>query len=637
LQRDNIQRVTLHGILTVRYSFVVLLSEKPAAAGHNRYHYMMTFGIRSISLTLLFLCTFFSVSVFAQADSSRRIGARGYSDTHFEELKNVNSGSDDAAPFISPDEGTLYFSSYRNGKEMIFRSKRASLSEWAAPEVFVELPGREKIGGLSIAADGKTCVFNCSDREDCLFNTTDIFEGQLENGELKNIHSLGKDINSEWWDAQPCISRDGQLLFFVSDRKHGIGKWDIYMCTRNSSGGWSAPVDLSFNKSGEKQISPFIASDNQTLYFAANYDGGQGEFDIYVTYRKGENEWSEPKNLGPAVNSKSDEAFFFIPPTEDAVYLSSTRSNGNLDLYRVIPNIIPPKPKFIAFRGQVLDAETGKPVRNEPDTKLEVSQNSEPITNTGSARNYSAMAPIGKMIRVSAGADGYVNGTIEVQTPSAFDSAGFSQDIKLVPAKVRIVGHVTNAFTGKSLAAEVILKEDGGSAKSAQTDASGSPFTFDAKVFSTYTISCNLKDYEPYESPVIIPQKREALITVTKEIRMTPAGIPPVMVNFDYNKWDLEPAEAKKMSDFIQRVKENPNVKLDISGHTDEHGTEEFNLALSSKRAKTVVDYLESQGVAKDQVAIVTGKGKSAPLVKETDEAARRKNRRVEIHIVGKE
>jgi outer membrane protein OmpA-like peptidoglycan-associated protein len=588
-------------------------------------------------LTPILFAAVFTFSAFGQTDSHERITARGYSDTHAEDLKNINSNSDEVSPFISSNDGTLYFTSFRKGKDVLFKSTRKSLTEWEEPQVFVELPGKEKISNISIAGDGKTCVFNCSDRQDCFFNTADIFGGDIENGELKNIHSLGKPVNSDFWDAQPSISKDGQLLFFSSDRKHNIGKFDIYMCTNTGGGNWSAPVDLSFNKSGHKQISPFISSDNQTLYFAADYDGGEGGFDIYVTYRKGENEWTEPKNLGPAVNTKSDEAFFAIPPTEDAVYVVSDRPGGvgALDIYRIIPNPVKPKPKFIGFRGQVLDAETGQAVRREPDATL--AAGSEQLANTGTARKYAAMAPIGKMIRVSAGADGYANGSIEVQTPSEFDSAGFSQDIKLAPAKVKITGHVTNAFTGKALEGTVVLNEVGGGQTSGKSSAGDGSYSLDAKVFSKYMISCDIKDYEPYESPIEIPLKREALITVLKEIRMTPSGIPPVMVNFDYDKSDLKSDQAPKLTHFIEQVKQNPNVRLEISGHTDEHGSEEYNKILSTKRAKNVVDYLLEHGVAQDQVAVVEGKGKSAPLVQETSEEARYKNRRVEVHIMGKQ
>lgn len=602
---------------------------------------MTTRRIRSISLTYLVFCIAAVTTVYGQRDtSSRRVIARGLADTHAENLKNLNSAADEATPIVSNDEGTLYFTSYRNnGKQVIYRSKRKSLTEWGDPEIFLEMPDKGNVSALSVAADGRTCVLQGCNLDDGIFKTCDIYQGSIEDGQLKNIHPLGKDINSEWWDGQPSISQDGQLLFFSSDRKHGHGGADIYMCVKNGSGAWGAPVNLNFNTSGD-EVSPHIAADNQTLYFADDdLPGGLGGFDIYVTYRKGENEWSEPKNLGPAVNSKYDEMFFSIPPSEDAVYVASDRPGGvgRFDLYRIVPNPIAPKPKFIAFHGQVLDGETGLPVRTDPDVSLDVPSASEKLSNTGSPRNYAAMAPIGKVLRVSGGANGYVNGSVEAQAPAAFDSAGFSQDLKLIPAKVKIEGHVTNVFTNKPLAVKINLEEDGGAKTTVQTDESTGAFSFDAKVFGKYKITAELKDYEAYESPIEIPLKREALIIVKKEVRLTPAGIPPVMVNFDYDKFDLKDKEAPKMSHFIQQVKENPNVRIEISGHTDEHGSDEYNLKLSQRRANTVVDYLLAQGVARDQVAIVTGKGKSAPLVKEDSEEARALNRRVEVRIMGKQ
>ncbi len=601
---------------------------------------MTTRRIRFIALTISVFIITYAASGYAQRDtSSGRVLARGLSDTHAENLRNLNSSADDATPIITGDEGTMYFTSYRNGgKQVIYRSKRKSLTEWGDPEIFLEMPGKGSVSAISVTADGRTCVLQGCNLDDGIFKSCDIYQAEIDGGELKNMRPLSKEINSEWWDGQPSISGDGQLLFFSSDRKHGHGGSDIYMCARSGSGEWGAPVDLSFNTGGD-EVSPHIASDNQTLYFAANdLPGGLGGYDIYVTYRKGENEWSQPKNLGPSVNTKSDEMFFSIPPSEDAVYLASNRPGGigGFDLYRIVPNAVAPKPKFLPFRGRVIDIETNQPVRTEPDTKLTVSSTNESLNNTGSQRNYGAMAPIGKMIRISAGANGYVNGSIESQAPPNFDSAGFSEDIKLVPAKVKITGHVTNVFTNKPLAVKVVL-DDGTTPVSVMTDDNTAAFSFDARPFSTYKISVDLKDYEPYESPVEIPLKREALITVQKEIRLTPSGIPPVMVNFDYNKFDLKEKEPQKMSHFIQQVKENPNVRIEIQGHTDEHGTDEYNLKLSERRANTVVDYLLAQGVARDQVAIVKGFGKSAPLVKGSTPEADAQNRRVEVRIMAKQ
>ncbi|MEP7235944.1 MAG: OmpA family protein, partial [Ignavibacteriota bacterium] len=208
--------------------------------------------------------------------------------------------------------------------------------------------------------------------------------------------------------------------------------------------------------------------------------------------------------------------------------------------------------------------------------------------------------------------------------------------IKLVPAKARIIGHVTNVFTNKPLASNIVL-EGGMSPVTVVTDAITGAFSFDADPFKKYKLSVNLKDYEPYETQIEIPLKREAMITVEKEVRLTTAGIPPVMVNFDYDKFDLKEKEPAKMLHFIAQVKENPNVRIEIQGHTDEHGSDEYNQKLSQRRANTVVDYLLSQGVAHDQVAIVKGLGKSELLVKGNTAEADAQNRRVEVRIMGKQ
>ena len=89
---------------------------------------MTTRQIRYIAITLAASGFVFAASVYAQGDSSRgRVLSRGLSDTHAENLKNLNSGADDATPIVTSDEGTLYFTSYRNnGKQVIYRSKRKS-------------------------------------------------------------------------------------------------------------------------------------------------------------------------------------------------------------------------------------------------------------------------------------------------------------------------------------------------------------------------------------------------------------------------------------------------------------------------------------------------------------------------------
>lgn len=581
----------------------------------------------------------------AQQDNSIRATERGFADTHIDNLTTLNSGADDVAPVVSSDENTLYFTSYKSGKALLYRSSRTSAG-WGAPELFVELPSKENISALSIASDGKTAVMQCCNRRDGMDKTCDIYQADISGNQLTNIRPLGGGVNSIWWDGQPSISDDGQMLFYSSDRKHGAGGIDIYICSKNPGGDWGAPTLMSFCTSAD-ELSPYIASDNQTLYFASNASGGEGGYDVYVTNRTGDNSWSQPKNLGPAVNSSANELSFSVPPHEDALYISSNRKGGagDMDIYRIAPNPAKPKPKTIAFRGQALDAETGQALRSEPQTTIEVAASGEKLSNTGSNRSYAAMAPIGQMVRVRAGADGYQDASVEAQAPIAYNEEGFSQDIKLTPAKAKIYGHVTNVFTKVALTASVTLEEldaNGKTVGSAKADvnpsSNGSAFEFDAKVFVKYRINADAgKDYNQYTSDFEIPLKREALIRFDKEIRMTPSAIDAVMVFFDLAKYDLKPDQLAKLPRFIQQVKENPYVKLEVLGHTDDQGSEKLNDVLSEQRAKAMQDYLMAQGVPHDQLSIVKGFGKSAPLVVGTSDDARAKNRRVEIRIVGKQ
>jgi len=577
------------------------------------------------------------------SDSAKSVFINGGANTHTDNVRELNSPYDDATPVIMPDEATMYFTSYRDGdKPAIFVAHRATSATWSTPEKYIELPGKESISSISFTADGSHAVVGCCNRSDGILGSCDLYEADVLDGKIQSLHPLGRPVNTEWWEGQPCLSQDGQMLFFASDRKHGHGGIDIYMSTKMPNGSWSEPIDLSFNTSGN-ELSPMIASDNQTLYFAADdLPGGMGGYDIYVTHRTGDNTWTTPKNLGPAVNTKSDEMFFAVPPAEDAIYLASNRpgGSGRFDIFRISPNPLKPVARIIALKGTVLDAETNLPIKSTPQVQISLSGASDPVENTGQGTDYAAIVPLGKLVKIKADAEGYVPGSIEVQSPNELNPTGFTQDIKLVPSHARIDGHVTNVFTHKPVQTRLTLDElaDDGTTKKTftlETPADGS-FTFNVNPSEKYHLSAQVENYEPYASDVAIPVSHEAMERVAKEIYLTPSDILPVMVLFDFNKNDLKKDESLKLQHFIDQVKENPNVRIEVNGHTDDVGTDEYNVKLSERRAVSVEDYLLSRGVPRDQLAVVKGFGKAQPIDPGTTDVARAKNRRVEVRIVGK-
>ncbi len=426
------------------------------------------------------------------------------------------------------------------------------------------------------------------------------------------------------------------MLFFASDRKGGHGGSDIYMCSKSVDGKWGAPVNLSFNTGGD-EMSPFIASDNQTLYFASDHlPGGMGGFDIYVTHRQGENEWTEPKNLGPAINSKSNDLFFYVPQNEDAVYFSSDRpgGEGGYDLYRVYVQPKPPQPKYVTLTGRILDAETNQPVTTAPEIAISFSNNGQALTNDATGPAYSVKVLAGSLVHVSAGAQNYVSNALEIQAPSTDAQPVITQDILLTPSHARIYGHVINSYDKAPLKATVVLEQLAGGAApvSVETDPATGAYTFNVNPLISYRISTKVPDYQPYEDKIDVPAAREKLISIQKEIRLTPEAVQGFMVFFDVNKYDIKPEDFAKFPDFIRKVKENPEVRFEINGHTDSTGSEKLNQTLSENRAKAVEDYLLNQGVPREQIAVVQGFGKSQPL--DPNNLAR--NRRVEVQIVGR-
>jgi outer membrane protein OmpA-like peptidoglycan-associated protein len=574
--------------------------------------------------------------------SANKVLRAGKDDVRLENLSDLNSPGDDATMFISAN-GSMYFTSSRSGRQILYVTKRLPpanandhAAHFGAPEVFLDLPGKQNISSLSIAGDGVTAVVGICNRPDGILESCDIYQGQIIEGKLENLTPLEKPINTEWWEGQPCISQDGQLLFFVSDRKGGHGGVDIYMCSKSVDGKWGAPANLSFNTGGN-ELSPFIARDNQTLYFAADHlPGGMGGYDIYVTHRNGENEWSEPKNLGSAINSKDNELFFYIPQGEDAVYFSSDRpgGEGGYDLYRLYVQPAPPKPKYVTLTGRILDAETNQPITTKPEIAITFSGNGQPLSNDATGPAYSVKVLAGSLVHVSAGAENYVSNSLEIQAPSTDAQPVITQDITLTPSHARIFGHVINSYNKAPLKATVVLEQLAGGVPpvSVQTDPATGAYTFNVNPLISYRISSKVPDYQPYEDKIDVPAAREKLISIQKEIRLTPEAVQGFMLFFDVNKYDIKPEELAKFPDFIRQVKENPEVRFEINGHTDSTGSEGLNQVLSENRAKAVADYLLAQGVPREQIAVVQGFGKSQPL----DPNNLAKNRRVEVQIVGR-
>jgi outer membrane protein OmpA-like peptidoglycan-associated protein/Tol biopolymer transport system component len=583
--------------------------------------------LRSLAI-LLVLCISGVHSAIAQTDGLPRILQLDENSVVVANARELNSEFNEGAPVMTPDNKYLLYTSKKTGKDVLYAVEMNG-DQFAAITKYLELPGKEQINTVTFTTDGQMVVASCSDRKDGLFRSTDIYAATLDNGTI-NIHeNYGRPLNDDYWDTHPALSPDGQTLLFVTDRDDRDG--DIYISTR-SGNGWSAPVRAAFS-TDNSDLAPQFSHDGKYVYFASDGLKGMGGLDLYVVERTGENSWGTPRNMGSGINSRGNDFFFAVSPSGDQAFFASDREGGmgGTDIYRVSAKPVVEAPKMAILQLRLINAATNQPITAMPEVRL--TAEGQAISDEAPGIEFAASMLAGTAYELNVGADGFVPATASGSAPMA--AGPFVKEVRLTPSKARIFGQVTNVFSHNPVQATLTIENVGTGAKATvNTDAQGN-YSYNANPATSYRISTQVTDYDPFATNVEVPQAREEMINVEKAIRLQPANIDAVMLYFDFNKSNLKKDEAAKITRFIHQVKENSYVRIEVNGHTDDVGSDEYNEKLSERRAITVEDYLLSQGVPRDQLAIVKGFGKAAPLVEGTSDEARAKNRRVEVRIVG--
>jgi outer membrane protein OmpA-like peptidoglycan-associated protein len=505
--------------------------------------------------------------------------------------KEVNSQYTDYGPVVSADESVLLFTSRRPNTvggqidpgineyfEDIYISYRQPNGKWSAALNMGEpVNTKDHDANSGLSADGTKFLIYIGK------NNGDLYESQLLGDKWSTPEAMNKNINTEkYHESSACYAPNGKAVYFVSDKPGGIGDRDIYISYKDSKGKWGEAVNLGptiNTKYGEEGV--YIHPDGKTLYFSSQGHKGMGGYDVYKSvYNDSTKTWGIPQNIGYPVNTPDDDVFFVVSASGRRAFYTSFNPNGfgEKDLH------------MITFLGPE------KPMAQSNEDNLLASK----------------VAPIKQAI---------VAPTVAIRE-----------------AQLTILrGVITDANNGKPLEAEIEIIDNQMNqviATFTSNSATGK-YLVSLPAGKNYGIAVKKTGYPFHSENFDIPDTA-AFQQITKDVALKNmvVGTKIVLKNifYDFDKATLRLESTNELQRLVQLLNDYPNMKIELSSHTDSYGANEYNLKLSDNRAKSVVDYLIKSGITSNRLTF-KGFGEDQPIsTNETDEG-RQMNRRTEFKI----
>ncbi len=487
--------------------------------------------------------------------------------------ENINTKNSEYLPSLTADGETLVYTVRERNDEDFYISIKKD-GQWQVGKPIHEINTNMNEGAQSISADGKMIFFtDCGGRRG--YGSCDLFFSEVRDGRWTPAENVGRPVNGKSWDAQPSISSDKNALYFCSNRSGGKGESDIWVSYRESNGKWGEPVNLGekINTPGKEQ-SPFIHPDGQTLYFMSNGHPGMGGYDLYFSRKQKDGSWGEPQNMGYPINTKNNEGALIISLDGKTAYFASDRKLGTKDG----------------------DATFGDPLKNT-DTDL------------------------------------YQFELYEAARPQA---------VTYVQAKV----YDTETKATLSASVEFIEIESGEVFAKSFTDYEGE-FLICLPLGKDYALNVSKQKYlfhsehfalsedMSLDKPFLLEIGLQPIREMVSENEPEKSSKPVILKNvfFETAKADLRPESLIELEKLRKLLEENPQLRIQLNGHTDNVGAEEDNLNLSEARAKAVHDYLVEKGIKPTRLQS-KGFGETKPIDTNDTKEGRQNNRRTEFVVL---
>jgi len=274
----------------------------------------------------------------------------------------INTPFNEYFPGITADEQTIIFTRLVNNQNEEFYISYKQKDQWqTAKNIGEPVNTLKNEGTVSLSADGQYIFYTACNRQDG-YGSCDLLLSRLDGSNWVEPKFLNPPVNSRNWESQPSISYDGKTLYFSSNAAGGYGKSDLWSTTYKN-GRWTPPINLGpeINTDGDEQ-SPFIAKDDNTLYFVSDGHAGMGGLDLFVSKKDKNGNWSTPLNLGYPINTTQDETCLTIASNGIDAYIAADRPEGygGLDIYKfeLFERARPQKTGYV--KGIVFDAVTKK-------------------------------------------------------------------------------------------------------------------------------------------------------------------------------------------------------------------------------------------------------------------------------------
>ena len=647
---------------------------------------------------------------------------------------NVNSYYDDysAVELLSPSS-SLYFTSRRpldNSKNItsrsVFRERILYSPEFKNGEASeaenIRLKSIRHLGVAGVDNNSGSLLYYKSKKR-----FGDVYRIQIkESGKTAQNKRLHKTISGKTTVEGAVSFTDNGDVYFISDRRGGIGGKDIWYAEKKGKNSFYPPQNLfNLNTPFDEQC-VFAEPDGKTLYFSSNGLPGMGGYDIYKSVKSPNGTWGDPVNMGYPINSPDDDLYY--RPTSDSslAVLSSKRTGGlgGLDIYFVKKDLRIP----FELSGNVTDEKTGKSLAAsvkmfDRTTDLPVAT---AANDTIGQRYVLKMEDIGNYY-LQAEAPGYRSLTDDFANPATRHAKlthNFALEKLLHPYTLN--GYITDVRTGKPVLAEILIKASGKDdvlyrtvadaksgfysltmadkenfnltvratdyfdhnenlpLKNVEEDTGSKNITLQRSIM-TYTvtgmvsgeganepvkanISLSKSDNEQFAQGTVSGDNGKYELTVTDigpflmevtsegyfftnsvlkfsddstmlirnfVLKKMESGAKMVIDNilFETGKASLLPGSYAALNKLVNLLRENPKVKIEVSGHTDNTGSATTNKTLSRNRALSVRNYLISQGIEGERVEY-NGYGFDRPIESNNTAEGRAANRRVEIEIL---